>query len=192
MANEATAYGVRIEPVNASGNVWRAVQVRHLTPSENRGKHNLFVDVVDESGNRVFDKQLRIAWLASEGDTTADYTPLDKPDTTIEKGDGNVDLYYNQTVTAWIVGDGLPSDRVAGIHTRHGDEPGPNGENWNSLGHHSFYVKFQRQRGIVTEPEKPTEPPVEPPSGNLAAQVAKNTADIARMWARLQMLDGEL
>ncbi len=32
------------------------------------------------------------------------------------------------------------------MHTNHPDEPGPGGELWNSVGHHSFHVVFQRTR----------------------------------------------
>jgi hypothetical protein len=35
---------------------------------------------------------------------------------------------------------------VENLHTKHADEPGPNGELWNSIGHHSFYAVFQRTR----------------------------------------------
>jgi len=48
------------------------------------------------------------------------------------------------------VADTLPSDRVENLHTKHADEPGPNGEIWNSIGHHSFYVIFQRTRQGAT------------------------------------------
>lgn len=152
MGNQAAQYGVTIQPAPSTAPAWRADVVRHLTPSENRGKRNLFVDVDDEQGNRVFDNRLRIAWLAYEGDSSADLTPLDKLDTAMELGDGNVDLYMSQTLTAWIIGDGLPSDKVAGIHTRHADEPGTNGEKWNTVGHHSFYVRFVRTSAVTIDP----------------------------------------
>lgn len=156
MINQAAQYGVTIQPAQTTGAAWRVDVVRHLTPSENRGKRNLFVDVVDEQGRRIFDNRLRIAWLAYLGDSSADLTPLDKPDTPMEFGDGNVDLYTSQTLTAWITGDGLPSDRVAGIHTRHPDEPAPNGEKWNTYGHHSYYIRFVRKSAQVVQP--PTDP----------------------------------
>ncbi len=39
-----------------------------------------------------------------------------------------------------------PSDRVENLHTQHPGEPGQHNESWNSVGHHSFYVVFQRTR----------------------------------------------
>ena len=181
--NQATAYGVQIEPVkNPHQPYWRVRAVRHLAPDENRGRHNLYVDVVDQTGSRVQNARLRIAWLAFAGDESATLTPLDKPDTAMELGDGSVDLYTSQTLTAWIVGDGLPSERVTGIHTRHADERGPNGEVWNSYGHHSFYVAFERIALGDTEP--PIEPPEERPEATgLEARVARLERAVAGMVA---------
>lgn len=164
--NQAEAYGVKIETSTATGTCWRAVLVRHLSPSENRGKQNLFVDVVDETGVRVFDDRLRIAWFDHPGDLTADYTRLDKPDTPLEFGDGNVPISKAQTLTAWVHGDGLPSDRVVGIHTRHPDE-----DTGNSWGHHSFYVRFQRTTKAVTVP--PTDKPSDPTLADHERRIAK-------------------
>ena len=43
------------------------------------------------------------------------------------------------------------SDRVENLHTAHPDEPLPDGSLLNTLGHHSFYVVFQRTRKIETK-----------------------------------------
>ena len=175
--NAATQYGVQIVRANETEYVWRCTSVRHLTPSENRGKRNVYVDVLDENGNRDRDSSLRIGWFDHDGDTTPAFTALDKPDTPMELGDGNVDLYANQTMSIWMAGYGLASDMVTGIHTRHADEPGPNGETWNSYGHHSFKVVFQEQRlGQQTDDDE--KPPMDDENTALAAQVAANTADI--------------
>lgn len=151
--NAATQYGVQIVRANETEYVWRCTSVRHLTPSENRGKHSVYVDVLDEHGNRDRNPSLRIGWLDHDGDTTPSFTVLDKPDTSIELGDGNVDLYLNQTMTVWLSGHGYASDSVTGIHSRHADELGPNGETWNSYGHHSFKVVFQKQR-LLSQPDE--------------------------------------
>ena len=175
MSNQAESYGVAIEPANASGEVWRAILVRHLSPSENGGKHNVYVDVLDAAGNRDRNPELRIGWTweGRGAGENAPPKPLDKPDG--EQGDGNVDMYRGQIVTVWIQGDWLPSDQVAGMHIMHADEaPG------NTWGHHSFYCQFQRVRGGAIDP--PIDPPIE---GDLAAQVAANTAAIDSINRRL-------
>lgn len=175
--NLATEYGITIEPIYAAGPHWRVKTVRHLSPSENRGKHHLYVDVMDSYGLRVFDDRLRIAWLTHEGDSAADYTRLDKPDSPIELGDGNVGLSTSMTLTAWIHDGVFQSERVTGIHTRHPDERGPAGQLWNSYGHHSFYVCFERIEGAVLPP---TDPPAD---ADLTARVERLERTMAGMVA---------
>jgi hypothetical protein len=72
----------------------------------------------------------------------------------------NIAVFPRQKVSVWIKGlnkdDQDKSDRVENLHTMHGDEKGAGGEIWNSFGHHSFYVVFQRIRkgaditGVIT------------------------------------------
>ncbi|MCB0085793.1 MAG: hypothetical protein KDE47_32850 [Caldilineaceae bacterium] len=175
--NSAASYGVEIEPTQETGRVWRAVEVRHLSPEENRGKQNIFVDVVDETGRRVRGNTLRIAYQRSSGQTIA-FAMLDKSDGPMERGDGVVDIYKHDTIRLWISAPRISgaSDIVSGIHSRHDDEPGPNGENWNSWGHHSFYVKFQLTNGT---------PVVEPPPV-VKSEVEQAIDEIDRAWAKLK------
>lgn len=137
-------YGVQLQPamVAPAQRYWRVIGIHHLTPEENQGKHAVYIDVVDEAGNRVHNPNLRLRW-GWEGQRPDEQTApklLDKPDS---EPATNLDLYKGQHLWVQIEGDGLPSDRVCNCHTNHPDEPGPHGETWNSLGHHSFYVLFQ-------------------------------------------------
>lgn len=169
--NRAESYGVQIQELgNQNQPHWSAELVTHLTPVENRGKQHVFVDVFDENNTRVHDSRLRIGWTweGRQQNQDAPPKPLDKPGG--DFGHGNVDMYPSQTLTIWIEGDGLLSDSVVGFHTRHPDELGPNGEKWNSYGHHSFYVRFERLSGAVVVP--PVEPPIEPPSSDLGERVS--------------------
>lgn len=162
--NEAKNYGVLIQETADQSRIhWSAELVTHLAPDENRGRHNVFVDVVDKNGGRIRDDRLRIGWTweGKRPNEAAPPKPLDKPD--YDDGHGNVDIYAAQTLSIWIHGDGLDSDIVSGIHTRHPDEPGPNGEKWNSYGHHSFYIRFVRVDGIIQPP------PIDPDDPDLAA-----------------------
>lgn len=144
--NQARDYDVRVLPtsVHPGDEYWRVVEVRHLSPSENRGKHNVFVDVVDGQGRRVREPQLRIGWTweGRRPDEVAVPQRLDKPDGGVEQGNGNVEINGGQRLRVWIL-DARPSDAVEGIHTKWPDEPGPGGQKWNSIGHHSFYIRFQ-------------------------------------------------
>lgn len=170
--NYAESYGAKIEPTQATGRVWRAVEVRHLSPDENRGGHAVYVHTVDEAGRRVRD--VRIAYTRGNGKIEA--APLDKGDGPLEKGHGVVDIYKDDTIALSIIGAGDGGDIVSGIHSRHPDEPGPNGENWNSWGHHSFYVKFQLSSGA---------PVVEPPPV-VKSEVEQAIEEVDRAWAKLK------
>ncbi len=136
-------FGVSVQPIEVAPGApyWRVIGVHHLTPEENGSRHNAFVEVLDEQGNRVRDPNLKIGWTwegRSEPDLT---TPLDKPD---HEPVGDIPIQKGMRLTLWLVGDGRPSERVANLHFEHPDERTAAGEIWNSFGHHSFYVVFQR------------------------------------------------
>lgn len=203
--NQARDYGVSILPaagVTPGVEYWRVVEVRHLTPTQNQGKHNVYVDAVDVAGKRVRDPNLRIYWDWAgrrADEARPGLVPLDKPD---NEPAGNVAIEKGQHVLLWIVGGNLPSEAVDNLHTDHGDELGPNGERWNSAGHHSFYVKFQRtvaQAGTVPgtgnpQPDGPATVPTD-----IAAEVASLRAgvDALKRWqqtviAAFARMEGDL
>jgi len=145
--NEAIAYGVRLEPANAPGNspFWQVVNVRHLSADENRGKHNIFVRVLDANGQRDRNPSLRVAytWEGRRPDESAPPRPLDKGDGDI--GHADIDVNKGQHISVWIEGDGLPSARVVNLHTDHeANEKTSDGQDGNTRFHHSFLVTFQR------------------------------------------------
>lgn len=129
--NDATAYGVEIEPaaVPPGTTYWRVIRVHHLTPEENHGNHHLYLDVLDEDGQRMFGAQVLISWEGGQQVVT-----IDKPQG--EPG-ANFPMWKWQICAAEALG--LPSDRVTNLHTAHPDEP-PG----NTLFHHSFRIDFQR------------------------------------------------
>ncbi|MEZ4673992.1 MAG: N-acetylmuramidase domain-containing protein [Caldilineaceae bacterium] len=136
-------FGVRMQPVAVAAGTpyWRIIGVHHLTPEENGSRHNAFVEVLDEQGNRVRNPNVKIGWTW-EGRSEPDLTsPLDKRD---EEPAGDVPIEKGMRLALWLTGDGMPSDRVANLHYEHDDEKTADGQTWNSFGHHSFYVVFQR------------------------------------------------
>lgn len=142
VTNDAIAYGVTVAtadvPVGAT--FWRAVRVHHLTPDENHGNHHIFLDALDESGHRVQGAQARVTWEGCEQVVTVD-KPADEPGT-------NFPMWKWQVCAVTMLG--LPSDRVANLHTGHPDEPPGMG---NTLFHHSFQVDFQRSvKGSISPP----------------------------------------
>jgi len=158
MANLAAAYGVTIQSAPETVPAWRVTSVRRLTGAQNQGKHNVFVKVLQPNGDRDRNPALRI-WWEWEGqrlDEHAPPVPLDKPDHG-ELGHGNVPINKGQVLSVWIQGDGVASDRVAGMRTNFPDEaPG------NTWGHFSYEVIFQRTAGIVILPPVVVDPPTVP------------------------------
>lgn len=145
--NDAVRYGVGVHPANvATGTTyWQVVGIHHLTPEENRSRHNIYVDVLDEAGVRRKDVQVGWNW---EGNNEPPPAPkrLEKPD-----DEPGCDIPISEgTFKLWIMG--APSDEAFGFHSRHDDEPAANGELLNTRGHHSFYVVFQQARKGVVQP----------------------------------------
>lgn len=131
--NDATAYGVSVvaADVPPGASYWRAVRVHHLTPEENHGNHHIFLDALNEAGNRVSGAKARVAWPGGEQTITVD-KPLNEPG-------ANFPLWKWQVASVQMLD--LPSDQVVNLHTGHPDEPPGAG---NTLFHHSFQVDFQR------------------------------------------------
>lgn len=152
-------YGIEIDRAQTGdGMAWKLVDARHLPPDENRGKHNAYVTILDEYGNRLHDPRLKICWdwQGRREDEDNPPMPLDKP---YPEPSGNVDLYPKMRASLRICGDGNDSDVVKNVHTMHPGEAGSGGELFNSYGHHSFEFIFQRVYNSITpdEPEPPDE-----------------------------------
>ncbi|MEX1020539.1 MAG: N-acetylmuramidase domain-containing protein [Litorilinea sp.] len=162
---DVAPYAVGLEPaeVAAGARYWRVAGIYHLSPAENKGKHAIYVDVVDEQEQRVRDSELRLdwGWEGQQPDQQSTPKRFDKPD---HEPATNVDLYLGQKTWICVTGDGLPSDRVVNLHSNHPDEPEPGGNKWNTIGHHSFYVVFQRAVKVAAaEPDTPdTTPEITP------------------------------
>lgn len=175
-------YGVRVQAaaVAVGETYWRVVGVHHLTPEENQGNHAVFIEALDESGQRVAGPPVWVGWTweGRQAHEEARPQPLDKG---ANEPAGNIPVNKGQALSIWIAGQSAnaadKSDQVANLHTAHPDERGPGGELWNSVFHHSFYVVFQRTRkaagaGVPTPPPPAPPPPSPPPAGPLPPGVA--------------------
>jgi hypothetical protein len=147
VSNNAEAYAVRVElaDVSLGDTYWRVIGVHHLTPEENQGNHHVYVEALDEHGQRVPDMgvRLRWGWEGQRPDQQITPTPFDKP---ANEPAANLPVFSGQKIWIEVMGHGLPSDKVVNLHTDHPDEPAATGEVWNSKHHHSFYVVFQKRR----------------------------------------------
>ncbi len=128
---------------------WRVIGVHHLLPRENFGNHHVYIEALDEQGKRIQNPLIWAGWTwrNRQPHERADPVGLDKPS---NEPAGNITMHFGQIVSVWINGQGRDardkSDIVENLHTTHPDEPLPDGALLNSLGHHSFYVVFQRSR----------------------------------------------
>ena len=165
-ANYAANYAASIAKA-PSGTAWRCIGIYHLTPSENNGRRNVFVEVLDEGGNRTRAPQIAWTWWL---DAPTQYRQLDKPNS---EPAADIPIDSGATITLRVYGLGIPSDSVGNLHTRWADEG--SGNTW---GHHSYYVVFQLQRGIVVTP------PIEPPTTPLTLE--QRVARLERLWEEMQ------
>lgn len=155
--NDATQYGVTVLPAASTTAYWKVIGVHKLTGPENHGQSNVFLEVLNKDGVRLNNPVHWVGWTWDNRRPNEPARPvqLDKP---LNEPAGNINLGFGQTATIWMIGPDLNqlplSDKVMGLHTRHGNPPGDPG-NYN--GHHSFYVVFQE-----TTPGQ--QPPDNPPS----------------------------
>ena len=157
-SNNASSYGVVIHPLRSDvKHLDRVIGVRHLSADENGGNHHIYVDVLDEDGNRRVGAKLEILTEFGYRTQAVIDKPANEPGTNFPMWDwGRTSVY---TVNA----DNVPSDMVSGLHYKHNDEG--DGTTW---GHHSFYVCFMRMSSIVVPPPPP------PPAPPAADQVLWN------------------
>lgn len=138
---------------------WKIIGVHHLLPNENMGNHNLFVEALDENGLRVLPPLYAgWTWEGIRREQIPRPGVLDKP---LNEPATNFAMSFGQIISVWILGHTEDSKDFSGIirnvHTNHPDEPASDGSPQNSIGHHSFYVVFQRTKNTASpDPEPPT------------------------------------
>lgn len=121
--------GVQEASVAPGQPYWKLVEARWADEKEAQGKHNIYVNVLDESGQRIIGQPVVIAWRDGK-----DVKPTeDKPE---PEYSFNFNMYatlgsYNVYI------EGLPSDVLVGAGL--GDLPRPQ---WKI--HTCFYLTFQR------------------------------------------------
>lgn len=149
-------YGLQVVAANAAlgETYWKVIGIHHLLPTENRGDHHVYLEALDETGNRIHEP---LVWATSQFGSIREPVKLEKP---AGEPAGNIPMYAGNTYAASIRGLSLnaadKSDRVERLHTNHPDEQlPPDGLGGNTNGHHSFYVVFQRTKntGVGADPE---------------------------------------
>ena len=126
--------GWSVTPVT-SIDKWRCVHVHKLELDENQGSHNVYVDVIDESGQRIAHPNVTVSfgWTGSTTQTTIFEKPEWEP---------GANFMLTAGENAWCAIGGNDSDIVNGL--------------LGEAGHTSYYVVFQRRSAaVVTPPHQP-------------------------------------
>ena len=131
--NNSLAANWNITPTKAISK-WRCVHVHKLADNENQGNHNVYVDVVDEAGQRIAhpSEKLYFGWSGSEKHSTEFEKPEWEP---------GANFMLTAGEYAWCqvgTGSDIANDLLG------------------EAGHTSYYIVFQRQSaGEVTAPHQP-------------------------------------
>ena len=123
--------GVTLSEASVGGGqpYWRLIDARWANESESGGKHHIYVEVLDESGNRITGQPVTVRWAeGAMSGVTEDKAP---PDYAF-----NFQMYaagYAYSVQV----DGLPSDVLTGA--------GLGSINQRAFGiHTSYYLTYQK------------------------------------------------
>ena len=123
--------------------IYRLISARYLNESESQGLHHVFVEVLDENGQRILGQPVTLAWSDGEGTMITE----DKP---YPEYAANAPLYGEISEAKYEVEvkDAL-SDKVSGL---------------GLLGkrHVSYQLTFQRGVEITTDPVPPATNPSSP------------------------------
>jgi len=125
--------GWSITPVT-SIDKWRCVHVHRLAVEESQGNHNVYIDVINEDGQRIAHPSVTVSfgWTGSATQTTVFEKPEWEP---------GANFMLTAGENAWCA-IGNDSDIVNGL--------------LGEAGHTSYYIVFQRQSaGEVTAPHQP-------------------------------------
>ncbi len=126
--------GWSITPVTSTDK-WRCVHVHRLAVEESQGNHNVYIDVIDETGQRIAHPNVTVSfgWTGS----TTQSTIFEKPE-----WEPGANFMLTAGENAWCAIGGNDSDIVNGL--------------LGEAGHTSYYVVFQKQSAaVVTPPHQP-------------------------------------
>mgnify|MGYP001821045601 FL=1 len=125
-----TLLGVHVEPVSVSQGqpYWRLVKARWTDEQESRGKHSIYVEVLDADGSRALGQRVVVEWASGSASLVVKDSP--PPESGV-----NFPMY--NTLGSYAVRVlGYPSDRVGGLGLGTIEAP-------NFTVHTCFYLTFR-------------------------------------------------
>lgn len=168
-----------VDGLNAGDEYIAIIGLFHLNGAENGNSHNLYVDLVDMSGKRIYYNPalpIKLVW-GWNGMTELQVkftTPIviDKP---ISEPGANIGISWDQVVYGFGVNH-IATDRFRHIHVRYEND----GEG-NDRGHHSHYIVLQKRFYKADPPAPDPEPDPEPPALAGEIQIKVNQAGVAAL-----------
>ncbi len=124
--------------------------MRRLSPCENRGKHNIYVKVVDANGNGVNGVWVIQAVAGNPGQILEKKRTEQKDYWLMNQENGRVtfDMFKSGQYVVYISEDGVnpaSTDFTQALHSAFTDEANcPDGGGGNTLFHNSFSVIFRK------------------------------------------------
>jgi hypothetical protein len=117
--NDAAKYAFLVK----SENPWKVIGIHRLTPEENQGESNIYVDCLNEAGRRAKSEKIIWDWDGRPSDKEAQPLKMDKPVREVP----SIPIEENQVIAIWHP-DG---DSVIGI---------------KADGSSSFFIVFQKMK----------------------------------------------
>lgn len=140
----------------------------HLIGTENGNNHHLFIDLIDENENRIYDHTpplwLYYGWEGMSTEEANSISPvrIDKPPN--EPG-ANIGIIWPQIIYGFHINN-IATDRFRGVHIRY-----ENDGDGNDRGHHSHYIVLQKriyEAGTIPDPDPDPDPGPDPdPTGKV-------------------------
>lgn len=163
-------WGIGIgEVLPAAGDHYVALTKLRLVPvGENELRHNVYVNVVDASGARLYDGT--VVAMLNTGNNYEGTIPMEK---VAPEFMGNYAMEKGDTISVWVSSVGaeaVVSDTVSGMHTRHADR----GDDCK-WGHFSFEATFTDYGKYV--PPTTEEPTTPTPGEDLVTFIRRKTWD---------------
>ncbi len=146
----AAAAPAQPTPTPKPAKQYSLVEVRRLSPCENRGKHNIYVKVVDANGNGVNGVWVIQAVAGNLGQILEKKRTEQKDYWLMNQENGRVtfDMFKNGQYVIYISEDGVnpaSTDFTQALHSAFTDEANcPDGGGGNTLFHNSFSVIFRK------------------------------------------------
>ncbi len=130
---DISKYGASIVRANVPPGTkyWKVVDAFHLSGQQNKGNHNVFVDVLNADGSRRYGAHVNV-YFGQYADKFAVLT-IDKP---ANEPGSNAPMFRGNFYD--VEGADLPSDKAV-----HFTADLPDEEDGNTNGHHSYMVVFQ-------------------------------------------------